>query len=83
MLCRLALRDDALDAWSFTALRILSGAALLAPVLLRRAPDSGAPWRPAAGLALLTYALAFSFAYRSEVGELVAHCSHKFEVMLK
>ena len=65
VLCRLALRDGALDAWSFTALRILSGAALLAPVLLRRTPDSGAAWRPAAGLALLTYALAFSFAYQS------------------
>lgn len=63
VLCRMALRDGAIDAWSFTALRILSGATLLAPVLLRRDTESRSAWRPAAGVALLTYALAFSFAY--------------------
>lgn len=65
MLCRLALRDGAIDAWSFTSLRVMSGAALLAPLLLRRRPRDPRPaWSPLAGLALLTYALAFSLAYR-------------------
>lgn len=64
VLCRLALRDGALDAWSFTALRLASGALLLAPLLVRRGGGE-ARWRPAAGLALLAYALTFSLAYVS------------------
>jgi drug/metabolite transporter (DMT)-like permease len=64
ILCRLALAERAIDPASFTALRIGSGAAVLALLgrPFRRAPG-GAPWRPAAAGALVTYALAFSLAY--------------------
>lgn len=63
LLCRLALRETEIDAASFTALRLASGALMLA-VLLRLRSGS----RPLAGswpgaLALFTYAAAFSFAY--------------------
>ena len=64
VLCRLALREGAIDPWSFTALRLVSGALLLAPLLLRRRGDLPA-WRPAGGLALAAYAAAFSLAYVS------------------
>ena len=63
LLCRLALRETEIDAASFTALRLTSGALMLA-VLLRLRSGS----RPMTGswpgaLALFTYAAAFSFAY--------------------
>jgi drug/metabolite transporter (DMT)-like permease len=63
LLCRLALRETEIDAASFTAVRLTSGALMLA-VLLRLRSVS----RPMAGswpgaLALFTYAAAFSFAY--------------------
>jgi drug/metabolite transporter (DMT)-like permease len=63
LLCRAALGAGLADAWSFTALRLLSGA--LALGLLVRARGRTAPHRrslPAAA-ALLVYALAFSLAY--------------------
>ena len=41
----------------------MSGAALLAPSLLRRPRGSRSPWRPAAACALFIYAAAFSLAY--------------------
>jgi len=63
VLCRLALRDGAIDPWSFTALRLASGALLLAPLLLRRREGAPERWRPTAGLALFAYAITFSLAY--------------------
>jgi drug/metabolite transporter (DMT)-like permease len=66
VLCRLALGGEpepAIDAWSFTAVRLGSGAlTLLALVAVRRLPreDNGS-WKGAAFLTL--YALPFSFAY--------------------
>lgn len=65
LLCRLALRETAIDAASFTSLRILSGAITLY-LLLRLRPGNGAVagnWFAAA--ALFGYAAAFSFAYLS------------------
>ncbi|MGJ3440330.1 DMT family transporter [Pseudomonas sp. Je.1.5.c] len=63
LFCRLALRDGAIDANSFTALRLGSGAVFLASVLWfsqgRRAPRGS--W--AASLALFAYAWLFSLAY--------------------
>jgi drug/metabolite transporter (DMT)-like permease len=64
LLCRLALRDTAIDAASFTAIRITSGALMLA-VLLRAGGDkpmAGGSWL--AALMVFTYAAFFSFAYR-------------------
>jgi drug/metabolite transporter (DMT)-like permease len=63
VLCRMALRSSHIDPASFTAIRILSGALTL--WLLVRLPGarrgkSGSWW---SALALLAYAIAFSFAY--------------------
>lgn len=63
LLCRLALRDTAIDPASFTALRLASGAAVLL-VLLRLGSPRKAPqgnWLAAA--ALFVYAGSFSLAY--------------------
>lgn len=64
LLCRIALRDTAIDAASFTAIRIGSGALVLALLLRSRGarPTAGGSWL--AALALFSYAAFFSFAYR-------------------
>lgn len=66
ILCRLALKAASIDAVSFTGIRILSGALMLAVLLRlrRRAASEGGNWRAAA--ALFVYAAAFSYAY--EIG---------------
>jgi drug/metabolite transporter (DMT)-like permease len=63
LLCRLALKQTAIDAGSFTALRILSGAATLWLIVRLRggAAALGGNWRSA--LALFGYAAGFSYAY--------------------
>jgi len=63
ILCRLALRDTAIDAATFTTLRLVSGAFMLALLVFvrTRAPPRAGNWRSAA--ALFAYAAAFSFAY--------------------
>ena len=63
LLCRLALKDTAIDAASFTTLRLLSGAVMLwLLVRLRGGTRHGAGnWLSA--LALFAYAAGFSFAY--------------------
>ena len=70
ILCRLALRDGAIDPWSFTAIRLLSGAVLLMPLLWPRTPsrmsdESRRPGSALAAAALFVYAAAFSLAYVS------------------
>ena len=66
ILCRLALGAGAIDGASFTTVRILSGAVLLA-VLGRlqrgRVAHDGGTWLEA--FLLFLYAITFSFAYRS------------------
>ena len=65
LLCRLALSSTGIDAASFTAIRLLSGALMLAALVAwqtRRWPAAGS-WRGAT--ALFVYAAAFSFAYLS------------------
>jgi drug/metabolite transporter (DMT)-like permease len=70
ILCRLALRDHAIDPWSFTAIRLASGAILLLPLVWPRTKGNtpieqrlaGSRW---AAAALLVYALGFSLAYVS------------------
>ncbi len=64
ILCRLALRDTAIDPGSFTAIRLAAGALVLAALVgARRTPMTrpGGSWGSAA--ALFAYAVAFSFAY--------------------
>ena len=66
VLCRLALGDAHIDAASFTAIRVISGALLLVAIVIYR--DRGriqrdADWR--AALALFSYMVFFSFAYLS------------------
>ena len=68
LLCRLALKNTAIDPASFTALRLASGALVL--WLVGRAQSRGASARSGAGnwlsaLALFAYAAGFSFAYVS------------------
>jgi drug/metabolite transporter (DMT)-like permease len=64
LLCRAALRDTGLDAASFTSVRLASGAAMLALLMLLRGhrPWASGTWRAAA--MLFAYAAFFSFAYR-------------------
>jgi len=65
VLCRFALADGAIDATSFTAVRLGAGAVTLALLALLRGKSLiAAPSWPAA-LSLLVYMLGFSFAYRS------------------
>jgi drug/metabolite transporter (DMT)-like permease len=74
VLCRLALRDGAIDAASFSTIRLISGAAtlLLLTSRLKPAPTTAAPTTEAATTAhgswisaalLFLYAVPFSFAY--------------------
>ncbi len=74
ILCRLALARSGIDPASFTLIRIVSGAAMMAAIcaVARGRRPSGGSWR--AALALFAYAAAFSFAYVSlpaEVGALL------------
>jgi len=63
LLSRAALRGGLIDAASFTAIRLATGAVVLALLAAsRRERISGGSWVSAAALA--TYAVAFTFAYR-------------------
>jgi len=64
LLCRLALRDTAIDAASFTLIRVASGAIALALIVRVRAgaaPGPSGNWPSAA--ALFAYAAFFSYSY--------------------
>lgn len=67
LLCRLALKSDAIDPASFTALRLVAGTLMLLFVIQRRrqrlSPRRDGSWVSA--LMLFAYAAAFSFAYVS------------------
>ena len=65
VLCRLALKATSLDAASFTALRLISGALMLWLLVVLRRPRRriGGSWFGA--MALFVYAFAFSLAYRA------------------
>jgi drug/metabolite transporter (DMT)-like permease len=64
LLCRLALRDTAIDPASFTSIRLASGALILLVIVRARGarPTEAGSWR--AALMLFAYATFFSFAYR-------------------
>ena len=65
ILCRLALRAGEIDAASFTAIRLSSGAVMLAVLALatRRSAIGPAPRRVLPAAMLFAYAIAFSLAY--------------------
>lgn len=67
LLCRLALRDTAIDPGSFTTVRIMSGALTLWLIVRMRtharSPAGAGNW--ASAMALFVYAAAFSYAYVS------------------
>ena len=65
LLCRLALKRTAIDAASFTFIRILSGAIALWLIVTIRKGTSQKAGSWASALALFAYAAAFSFAYIS------------------
>ena len=64
LLCRVALKDTAIDAASFTAIRLVSGALMLVLLLRTRGvrPTAGGSWPMA--VMLFAYAVFFSYAYR-------------------
>ena len=66
VLCRMSLGNNLIDATSFTAIRIVSGAICLVVISMMRNTE----WRPAKPnwlpiLSLFTYMACFSFAYQS------------------
>lgn len=67
LLARLALADGGIDALTYTGLRLVSGALILAVLVWLRGPRGANALRPAGSwpqaLALFGYALAFSLAY--------------------
>lgn len=65
LLCRLALKETAIDAASFTTVRILSGAVMLWLMMRWRAPSHGRQGSWHSAVALFIYVAAFSFAYLS------------------
>lgn len=65
LLCRIALLQTAIDAASFTLIRLVSGAAMLWLIAqLRRSGQTGRGNWPSS-IALFIYACGFSFAYKS------------------
>lgn len=68
VLCRLALNQGAIDAASFTAIRLCSGAAVLLLLVLLKNRKSLPQLKQGSwlsGLSLFIYATAFSYAYMS------------------
>jgi drug/metabolite transporter (DMT)-like permease len=67
LLCRAALRGQAIDAASFTAIRLVSGALVLIAITRARRGAGDASGRSdgswLSALALAAYAIAFSYAY--------------------
>jgi drug/metabolite transporter (DMT)-like permease len=67
IICRLALRDAAIDPASFTSIRLTSGALTLIAIVLVLGPGSRlrqhGSWKSA--ITLFVYAISFSYAYLS------------------
>lgn len=63
LLCRMALRQPHIDPASFTSIRLAAGAATLWLIGRARARRSGTGGSWPSALALIAYAIAFSFAY--------------------
>ncbi len=87
VLCRKALGDATIDAASFTAIRLISGAIVLWPLIRltrgSQASNYGGTWLSASMLFL--YAAAFSFAYLKlsvGTGALIIFCSVQLTMIL-
>lgn len=65
LLCRVALKETGIDAASFTAIRIASGALMLWLIVLIRGGGIGGHGSWLSAFALFAYAAAFSYAYVS------------------
>lgn len=67
VLCRLALGSGAIDASSFTIIRLLSGAIVLCIILSMKGRNKGVSSKGSwtAGFMLFLYAITFSYAYLS------------------
>ena len=67
VLCRLALGNEAIDASSFTVIRLLSGSIVLLIIIGTTRKITGSPTKGSwtASFMLFLYAIAFSFAYIS------------------
>lgn len=65
VLCRIALERTSIDPASFTAIRLISGAAMLWIVVSFRGGDRRLEGNWLSALALFAYAVGFSFAYVS------------------
>lgn len=63
LLCRAALRDTAIDASTFTAVRLISGALMLWLIVRMRHGAAGSTGNWLSALALFLYAAGFSLAY--------------------
>lgn len=63
LLCRLALAGGSIDALSFTGIRLASGAGVLAALVLMRRGSLSRSGNWVSALALLVYAVGFSWAY--------------------
>jgi drug/metabolite transporter (DMT)-like permease len=63
LLCRAALRGGAIDAASFTAIRLAAGAVMLVAIVVARKSSVRREGSWASMLALAGYAAAFSYAY--------------------
>lgn len=87
ILCRLALRGEAIDAAGFTAIRLLAGAAMLA-VILSISGNGSRIWRGGNWLSaifLFAYAICFSLAYlqlTTATGALILFGSVQLTMML-
>jgi drug/metabolite transporter (DMT)-like permease len=65
LLCRVALKHTGIDAASFTAIRMISGAAMLWLILRTQSGERIGEGNWPSAFALFAYAAAFSFAYLS------------------
>lgn len=63
ILCRLALAEGQIDAATFTAVRLTTGAIMLAAIAFVRRRPGTLPGDSRSALALFAYAVPFSFAY--------------------
>lgn len=63
ILCRMALASGHIDAFTFTSVRLLSGAVILTFILIAKSRRPIIAIDPLATLALMVYALAFSISY--------------------